>query len=77
MSGRPPSTVEGEVRKMARKVRGASGDMDPFNRLAVIAALSGQLTHGVRYNGAPDKWSLIRLAAHAQVWAEELEEGDQ
>ena len=74
MSGRPPSTIEGEVRAAVRRLRGVSGDMDPLNRLAVIAALSTQLNRSVRYTGAPDTASLVRLAAHAQVWAEELQE---
>lgn len=75
-AGRPPSTVEGRARKIVRDLRAANGDMRAFERLEVMQALLNQARASARYAGTPDIAGLIRLAAHALVWAEEIERSE-
>jgi hypothetical protein len=70
------TNAERAMARTARSLRGVSGDMTPRDRLAVMTSLLGQATTSARYTGRPDPAGLIRLAAHALVWAEELEGGE-
>ena len=73
MTGRPPTTTEGEVRRLVRRLRGPAGAMATHDRLQAIDALMRQIVQGTNY-GRPGREHLLRLAAHAQAWAEELED---
>jgi hypothetical protein len=72
VSGRPPTTVEGEVRATVRQLRGLG--VSNASRLGVMRALLDTTGQAVRYGGTPDRRALVRLAAHAQAWAEEAGE---
>jgi len=73
-AGRKPTTTEGRLRATARSLRSHNGDMRASDRLAVMHALLGQADTSTRWSGQPDLSGLIRLAAHALVWAEQIEE---
>jgi hypothetical protein len=73
MTGRPPSTVEGQVKQLARRLRGPGGVMGTLDRLHVMKSLMAQADGQARYADGPDPSLLCRLAAHAIVWAEELD----
>lgn len=76
MSGRPPSTVEGQVKALTRRLRTPNGDMGTLERLAIMRNLLGQADGQARYSGEPDPALLMKLAAHCVVWAEALEGAD-
>lgn len=72
-SGRPPTTTEGEVRRIVRRLHGPHGALVDADRQQAMHALLRQIDQGVRYGGAPRE-QLVRLAAHAQAWAEVIGE---
>lgn len=73
MSGRPATTIEGQVRSMVKRLSSVNGSMDPQSRLSVMGRLLQNAATEVRYNGTPAPESLIRLAAHCIAWANETE----
>lgn len=64
------TAAETDVRRAVKLLAGASGDMDTLTRLSVMRALFNSITTSARF-GTEDRHALIRLAAHAIVWADE------
>lgn len=74
-TGRPPTTTEGEVRRIVRRLRGPAGILADADRMQAMTTMLRQIDQGVRY-GRPPREQLVHLAAHAQAWAEEIVEVD-
>lgn len=64
------TAAETDLRRTVKLLGGASGDMDTLSRLSVMRALLGSIASAARY-GTEDRTTLIRLAAHCMVWAEQ------
>jgi len=74
MTTKRRSYSAGRLAATAASLRTAHADMRATDRLSVMHALLGQADTSTRWSGQPDLNGLIRLAAHALVWAEEIEE---
>ena len=74
MTGRPPTTVEGEVRRIVRRLQGPHGALVDRDRLEAMATLLRQVEQGANYGKAPRE-QLVRIAAHAQAWVEVIDAG--
>ena len=73
-AGRPATTVEGQVRSMTKRLASPAGAMDAGVRLEVMETLLRGARTDARFMGKPSRESLIRLAAHAIAWAEEMDD---
>lgn len=72
-AGRPPTTVDGQLRAATRRV---AASMPPGDRLAVMEALLRNIATEVRMSRRPAQDALVRLAAHCLAWANETEAGE-
>lgn len=70
--GRPPTTVEGEVRAVSRQLRRPQGVLLVVDRVTVMRALLAQAERAASV-GVVDRQALVKLAAHSIAWAEERE----
>lgn len=62
-----------DLRSLMRRLEGPNGVMTDSDRLLAIWALMDTMGRAVRYGEKPERHHLIRVAAHALVWAKELE----
>lgn len=74
MTGRPPTTAQGRVRAIVKRMQGVHGAIAPRDRYRAMHALMGNVHRGFGSGSDPELHDLEALAAHALAWAEEIEQ---